>query len=207
MEPVAIDCVVCGTDMTEIYHYPVRNFCECKTRICQSCRYRIKRCPTCRHDTIDTTVDETFLEQAVMAVKGRQCEGCGRFVRSRHTVKHGKECAGLLALRLRETMDDCLQKEVEYRHMLQENERLTIKMHEMGYQLHFLRDYYDRTTMPHPPPPPLPLDQDLDPPTIQTIPSEDEDEEESDMEIELETHHLPPLPTLIPTAAGDTQGE
>ena len=46
----------------------------------------------------------------------------------------------LLALRLRETMDESLQQEQQYRKVIQHNERLSSQIHDMTYQLLFIRD-------------------------------------------------------------------
>lgn len=178
------DCVVCGTDMTEIYHYPVQNACCCKTRLCQHCRVRVKKCPTCRQPMVGSEVDSAFLRNLTLAVKGKSCEGCARFVRSRHTVKHGKECPALLSLRLRETMDETLRQESHYRKVTQDNERLYMQINEMSYQLMYFRDVrrsHNRAI-------------DLFPPS----PDGGEDSDEgSDMEVEvvLETFQARSLPT------------
>lgn len=185
-----VHCVVCDIDMTEVFHYPVLNHCDCKTRICQSCRHRIKQCPTCRCSSLgsSTMIDYLFLEKMILAVKGKTCEGCGHFIRSRHRLKHGKECPKLLVLRLAETMDDNKQKESSYRSVLQENEQLSTRVNDMHYQLHFFRSYYHRPVM-HPrfgARPPLPPLGDSD--------------GESDVEMELETHVVHPVP-LRPSEA------
>jgi hypothetical protein len=176
------DCVVCGTDMTEVYHYPVQNACCCKTRLCQHCRVRVKKCPTCRTPMVGSEVDTSFLRNLTLAVKGKTCDGCARFVRSRHTVKHGKECPALLSLRLRETMDETLRQEGHYRKVLQDNERLYMQINEMRYQLMYFRD--DRRSRRI----------DLFPPS----PDDGEDSDAgSDMEVEvvLETFQARSLPT------------
>ena len=46
----------------------------------------------------------------------------------------------LLALRLRETMDESLQQEQQYREIIRHNERLSMQINEMTYQLLFIRD-------------------------------------------------------------------
>jgi len=134
------DCVICGTDMTEVFHYPVKNHCACTTRVCQHCRARVYMCPTCRHPKIGTEVDRPFLESIALAVTGKTCEGCSRFIRSRHTIKHAQECPQLLALRLRETMDESLQQERQYRDMIRHNEHLASQINDMTYQLFYMRD-------------------------------------------------------------------
>lgn len=128
-------CVICGTDMTEVFHYPVKNYCACKTRVCQHCRARVHTCPTCRFPNIGSDVDALFLQNLTLAVKGKTCEGCSRYIRSRHTVKHGQECAMLLALRLREVMDENLQQEKKYRDVFQHSEHLSMQISTMTFHM------------------------------------------------------------------------
>lgn len=198
------ECVVCSTHMTECFHYPVRNLCECTTRICQSCRQRIKRCPTCRHDGIGTSVDDCFLDKILLSVKGCECQGCSRFILSRHVLKHFRECPSLLQLRLKESMDDGMAKDNEYGRVLRENEILHLEINDMGYQINTLRQSYYRSIrrLPTPPPPPeSPApdqsddgdDDDDDDDDHQEDQEEEDDEASEDgMEVELEVHHLPP---------------
>ena len=137
-------CVVCDSDMTEIYHLPVSTPCSCVSRICQFCRQRIRECPTCRQplDPI-AEVDTEFLQtQILLGCKGKRCTGCQCFVRSRRNVQHNQECAGLLRTRLRETMDELLHTELAYRKSMREIERLRIQMGDMTYQLAYLHRYY-----------------------------------------------------------------
>ena len=177
--------------MTEVFHYPVKNHCACTTRVCQHCRTRVDACPTCRFPKIGTEVDGPFLEQITLAVKGKTCEGCSRFIRSRHTIKHAQECPMLLALRLRETMDESLQQEQQYRKIIQHNERLSSQINDMTYQLMFIRDRH-RVILGQMGPLSRDVFGDLD---------EDEESDEEEGEV-LETFHVPlhpPRPPQAPT--------
>ena len=87
-----------------------------------------------------TEVDKPYLDTLLLAVKGKPCAGCARFIRSRHTIKHGQACPELLALRLRETMDETLRQELHYRKVVQDNERLYSQLNEMTYQLVYFRN-------------------------------------------------------------------
>jgi hypothetical protein len=180
---VSAECVVCTTPMTEFFHYPVRNECDCVTRICQSCRHRVHRCPTCRHYRVGTLVDGNYLENILLSIRGSHCQGCSRFIRSRHILQHNRDCPDLLKLRLQESMDDCISKEIEYRKVLREKDNLQLEINDMAYQIQILRQSYYRSTRPPTPPPPPP------PPPP---PYSDSDEESQDgEEIEMEVHQLP----------------
>jgi hypothetical protein len=187
-------CLICNSHMTEPFHYPVVNECLCKSRLCQSCHDRVKACPTCRRTKSGGKVDVEFLENMTLAVKGKTCDGCHRFIRSRHTVSHAKECPALLMLRLRETRNEKERMESSYREVLRENERLSDRLAETSYHLHFLRSYQYRLHFPPPPSPPPHHDF---PPTHsprQVLEeSENENENESDEEMELETHEVHPV--------------
>lgn len=186
-------CLICNRHMTEPFHYPVVNECLCKSRLCQSCHDRVKTCPTCRHTKSGGRVDVEFLETMTLAVKGKTCDGCHRFIRSRHTVTHAKECPQLLMLRLRETINDKKHMESSYRDVLKENERLSDRLAETSYHLHFLRSYQYRLSMPPPPPPHPPHLPPRHLPNHSPRQVLEDSEDETDEEMELETHEVHPV--------------
>ena len=132
-------CVICQSDLSEMFHHPVENHCRCKTRVCQDCCPRLRKCPTCRCPCVGPAVDHDFLNLLVLETKGKQCNGCQQFVRSRHVLKHNRECPSLLALRLQETMDQLRQTEKQYRKAIRDNEHLNMHLHEISYQNYLLR--------------------------------------------------------------------
>lgn len=192
---VSAECVVCATHMTEFFHYPVRNECECATRICQSCRHRVHRCPTCRHFRVGTLVDDDFLDTILLSIKGLPCQGCARFIRSRHMLSHARDCPDLLKLRLQESMDDCLSKETLYRKVMREKDNLQLEINDMAYQIQILRrSYYQSIRAPTPPPPPPPpYNSVVAAAGAAAYSSSSEEEEEDGEEIEMEVHQLPPM--------------
>lgn len=195
---ILAECVICDASMTEVFHYPIRNHCDCVTRVCQSCRKRVHRCPTCRSDTMCSTVDHEFLQRILLSCKSIQCEGCHQHIGSRRVLQHARECPELLRLRLRETMDDCLRKDAQYRRVLQQKDDLQLEVNDMAYQIHVLRRSYYHSTRPPTPPPPPPARVY----SANAAESEEASDDDSEMEVELEVHHLPPPsppPPLAPT--------
>ena len=167
--------------MTEVFHYPVKTTCACTTRVCQHCSTRIIACPTCRNPQTGSEVDDAFLQTLTLAVTGKTCDGCAKFIRSRRTIKHAQECPLLLALRLRETMDESLQKDKQYRKIIQHNETLAFQVTEMTYQLLSIRDRHRHILL-------------RGPLAVVAPAEESDDEEEGEV---IETFHVPTNPPTL----------
>lgn len=129
------ECVVCMAWMVEEGRRPLVQTCKCRTRICQACLPHVPRCPTCRADSLQKTIDVMYEREMRLEVRGVQCPGCFRNVLSRHISAHVDKCVPFLHRRLKEVNMDVEIQQEQYRNVADENERLMMRIHELAYHV------------------------------------------------------------------------
>jgi hypothetical protein len=90
------------------------------------------------------TVDDAYLATMVREAEPRPCDGCGRFVRPRHAVRHAHTCHHLLSRRLAEGLQEGRAKDKQYRNLAEENELLRLRVADMTYRLNLAHLQYRR---------------------------------------------------------------